>query len=238
MMGKVKYNRKKDTKKNEIFESSEALAEQLSKSERFVEENKTLVFGLLGAIMLAITGYFVFNYYINNQNEQAQIDMFQAVYYFEGDSLNKALNGDGNNYGFLDIIDNYGITSTANLAHFYAGAIYIKQGDFETAIEHLKKFSAQDIAIQARAYSLIGDANMELGNYNKAATQYLKAANDNANEFMSPQYLEKAGLAYERMMDYESATECYSKIVDNYTKSTEYQNARKQKARLESLASK
>ena len=55
---------------------------------------------------------------------------------------------------------------------------------------------------------------------------------------MSPQYLEKAGLAYERMMDFESAGECYGKIVDNYIGSTEFQNARKQKARLESLASK
>ena len=43
MMGKAKYSKKKETKKNEIFESSEALAEQLSKSERFVEENKILV---------------------------------------------------------------------------------------------------------------------------------------------------------------------------------------------------
>jgi len=238
MMGKAKYSKKKETKKNEIFESSEALAEQLSKSERFVEENKTLVFGILGAIMLAVAGYFIFNYYVSNQNEQAQIDMFQAVYYFEADSLDKALNGDGNNYGFLDIIDNYRITKTANLAHFYSGAIYLRQGDFETAIEHLEKFSADDIAMQARAYCLIGDANMEIGIHNEAAEMYMKAANDHGNEFLSPQYLEKAGLAYERMMDYESASECYGRIVENYTGSTEYQNARKQKARLENLASK
>ena len=236
-MGKVKYNKKKE-KKNELFESSEALAEKLSKSEQFVEKNKTLVFGFLGAIMLVVAGYFIFNFYVTNQNEEAQIEMFQAVYYFESDSLNKALNGDGNNIGFLDIIDNYGITKTANLAHFYSGAIYLTHGDFETAIEHLEKFSADDIAIQARTYCLLGDAKMELGNYNEAASLYLQATDNSPNAFMSPQYLEKAGLAYERLMNYESAGECYGKIVDSYTESTEFQNARKQKARLESLASK
>ena len=42
--------------------------------------------------------------------------MFQAVYYFEADSLDRGLNGDGNNLGFLDIIDEYGITDAANLS--------------------------------------------------------------------------------------------------------------------------
>jgi hypothetical protein len=43
--------------------------------------------------------------------------MFQAVYYFEADSLDKALNGDGNNLGFLEIIDEYSVTDAANLAN-------------------------------------------------------------------------------------------------------------------------
>lgn len=237
-MGKVKYGKKKAADKNEIFESSEALAEQLSKTEKFLEKNKTAVFVVIGVFAAIVAGYFIFNYYASNQNEQAQIDMFQAVYYFEADSIDKALNGDGNNYGFLDIIDNYGITETANLAHFYAGACYLKKGEYETAIEYLNEFSAEDLALQARTYCLIGDAYMEIGEYNKAAEQYMKAANYRANEYLSPQYLEKAALAYERMMDFESASECYGVIVDKYIKSTEYQNARKQKARLDGLASK
>ena len=49
--------------------------------------------------------------------------MFQAVYYFEKDSLVQALNGDGNNYGFLEIIDEYSLSDAANLSKFYAGAV-------------------------------------------------------------------------------------------------------------------
>ncbi len=35
----------------------------------------------------------------------------------------KHLQGDGNYPGFLEIIDDYGMTDAANLAHYYAGVL-------------------------------------------------------------------------------------------------------------------
>jgi len=238
-MAKVKYKKKKKAEKgNEFLESPEALAEQLSKSEQFLEKNKKTVIIALGTIAIIVSGLFLFRYYLNNQENQAQVDMFQAVYYFESDSLGKALNGDGNNYGFLDIIDNYGMTKAANLSQFYAGACYLKTGEYENAIEHLSSFSADDIIIQARAYSLIGDAHMELGDYRQAAEYYENASDRKSNEYISPEYLVKAALAYEKLMEFESASDCYNTIITQYPESSEFQNAKKQKARLDGLASK
>ena len=164
--------------------------------------------------------------------------MFQAIYYYESDSLDKALLGDGNNYGFIDIIDNYSMTKAANLSHFYAGSAYLKKSEYDNAIDHLMKFKSNDIAVQARAYSLIGDAHMEKTEYSEAARLYLKAADYKPNEFLSPQYLEKAAAAYEKLRDYESAAECFNQIVEKYSGSPEFQNAVKHKARLEGLAKK
>ena len=164
--------------------------------------------------------------------------MFQAVFYYEADSLNKALNGDGNNFGFLDIIDNYSMTKAAQLAHFYSGAIYLKQGDYDDAIDHLTKFNAKDIAVQPRAYSLIGDAYMEKNDVTKAIEYYKKAAEYMPNEFLTPQYLEKEAVAYEKLLNYESASDCYNEIINKFYGSSEYQNAQKQKARLDALAKK
>jgi tetratricopeptide (TPR) repeat protein len=175
---------------------------------------------------------------MNNQNNQAQIDMFQAVYYFEQDSLDLALHGDGNNYGFLDIIDNYGFTKAANLSQFYVGASYLKKGEFETAIEYLSDFSGDDIVVQARTYALIGDAYMELNDFRTASDFYSKAADYKPNEYLSPIYLVKAAQAYERLMEFESARDCFNTIIEEYPESSEYQNARKHKARLDGLASK
>ena len=159
--------------------------------------------------------------------------MFQAVYYFEADSLDKALNGDGNNLGFLEIIDEYGITDAANLANYYAGVSYLKQGKFELARLYLADFSANDLLIQARAYSLVGDSYMEEQKYDDAAKYYSKAANYKPNKYFSPGYLMKEALAYEKLNQPEKAREAYDKIINEYWESSEYQNARKFKARLE-----
>jgi tetratricopeptide (TPR) repeat protein len=237
MMAKVKPKKKKGESGNDLLENPDVLAEKLSRSEQFLEKNKMIVISVIAALAIIVSAIFLFRFYVSNQNSQAQVDMFQAVYYFESDSIQKALHGDGNNYGFLEIIDNYGITEAANLAHFYAGASYMKLGQYQDAIDHLTEFSSKDLVVKARALALIGDAHMELQEYREAAEFYEKAADYKSNQYLSPLYLTKAATAYEKLMDYETAAERYGIIVEEYPESSEYNNARKHKARLEKLAS-
>ena len=225
---------KKKEAHNDVLESSEALAEKLERAESWIERHPKVVFGVLGAVLLIVGGYFGFKYYKDKKDIDAQREMFQAVYYFESDSLDLALNGDGNNLGLLDIIDEYGITPAGNLANYYAGASYLKQGKYELARLYLEDFKASDLLVQARAYSLIGDAHMEEEHYVDAASFYNKAANYKPNKYYTPSYLMKEALAYEKANDTAKAISTYQKIIDNYWESGEYQNARKFKARLES----
>ena len=223
---------KKEEHKHELLENPEALKEKLAGAENWLEQNPKIVVGVAAAILIIVGGYFAFNYYKNGQNDLAQKEMFQAVYYFEADSLDKALNGDGNNLGFLEIIDEYGVTDAANLANYYAGVSYLKQGKFELARLYLEDFSASDLLIQARAYSLVGDSYMEEKKYDDAAKYYNKAANYKPNKYFSPTYLMKEALAYEKLNQNDKARETYDKIINQYWESSEYQNARKFKARL------
>ena len=172
------------------------------------------------------------------KNESAQDELFQAQYYFEKDSLDLALNGDGRNLGFLSIIDIYGGTEAANLSNFYAGAILLNQGDFQRALDHLDDFSSSEVLLGARADELKGDAYMELGQYSDAATSYEYAASAVDDKFFSPTYLLKAALAHENNGDITSALEAVTKIVDDYFGASQYDEARKQKARLEVLAAR
>ena len=224
---------KKEEHKHELLENPEALKEKLAGAENWLEQNPKIVVGVAAAILIIVGGYFAFNYYKNSQNDLAQKEMFQAVYYFEADSLDKALNGDGNNLGFLEIIDEYGVTDAANLANFYAGVSYLKQGKFELARLYLEDFNATDLLIQARAYGLVGDSYMEEKKYDDAAKYYNKAANYKPNKYFSPSYLMKEALAYEKLNQNDKARETYDKIINLYWESSEYQNARKFKARLE-----
>lgn len=224
---------KKTSNQNELLENPEVLAEKLEGAETWMERHPKLVGGAAIAIALVVVGYFGFTYYKSNLEAEAQREMFQAIYYFEADSLKLALNGDGNNLGFIDIIDEYGITDAANLAHFYAGVSFLKQGNFEAARLYLSDFKSNDLLIQARAYSLIGDAYMEEQQYKEAARYYEKAANYKPNKYFTPAYLMKAALAFEKSEQKEKALKAYDEVITKYWESAEYQNARKLKARLE-----
>lgn len=227
---------KKHSEFEELVENPDALADRLSQSEDFVKKNKTKLLGVFAAIAAIVVAGFLWYNYKSSRNVDAQNAMFQAVYYFEADSLNKALNGDGQYQGFLAIADEYSGTDAGNLANFYAGVALLKQGKFTEAQSHLENFSSDDYLLQARAYSLTGDALLEQGKNKEAADMYMKAANYNANQHFSPQYLMKAGLAYEADNNFSAATEAYNKIITDFVASSEVSEAKKYKARAEMLA--
>jgi TolA-binding protein len=224
---------KKKEENKALLENPELIQEKLVDAEHWVEKNLKLVIGLASVVALVVGGYFGYKYYIENQDKEAQKEMFQAVRYFEADSLNLALNGDGNNLGFLQIVDDFGRTKAGNLANFYAGSIYMKQGKFPSAIVHFNDFSTDDLLVQARAYSLIGDANMEQKKFDEAATYYDKAASYKPNKEFTPTYLMKAALAYEKSNNVEKAKAAYQTIIDKFWDSSEAQSAKKFKAKLE-----
>jgi predicted negative regulator of RcsB-dependent stress response len=233
---------KKQTNKGEVeyelLENPEVIATRLERGEAFLKKNSKIVGGILIAGILVIAGILYFQIDKQNQNKKAQAEMFQAVYYFEQDSTDFALNGDGSNPGFLKIADQYSGTDAANLANFYAGSIFLSEGQFQKAVDHLKKFSSDDYFVQSRAFSLLGDAQLELGNTKDAISAYQKAVNHKENKFFAPRYLSKLAIAYEEAGDIANAIKTYQTIEEEYYESYEFTNARKHKARLEGLASK
>jgi TolA-binding protein len=232
---------KKETKKSEqseLIENPEVIAEKLVPGEDFLKSNSKILAGIFAVAVVLIGGVLFFQYNTQQQNEKAQAEMFQAVYFFEQDSVDFALNGDGINKGFLTIIEDYPRTDAANLSHFYTGSIYLSQKKFEDALTHLEEFSSDDYLVQAKAYSLIGDANLELGKNEEAIAQYTKAARTNENKFMSPKYLAKLAVAQEEAGKVEDAIKTYTEIEEKYYESFEFAAARKHKARLEGLAAK
>jgi TolA-binding protein len=225
--------KKVEQQKHELLENPQALAEKLQGAETWAERHPKTVVGISVVIALIVGGYFGFRYYKDTQEREAQQEMFQAVYYFEADSLELALNGDGNKLGFVDITKEYGITEAAKLANYYAGVAYLKQGKFELARLYLEDFSSNDLLVQARAYNLIGDTYMEEEKYEDAARYYEKAANYKPNKFFTPSYLMKAALAFEKSNQNDKAKEAYDKIINQYWEAPEYQNARKFRAKLD-----
>ena len=81
--------------------------------------------------------------------------MYYAKQYFERDSLDLALNGDGQNYGFLDIIKEYKGTDAENMSRYFAGIIYYKKSEYQKSIELIKDFEADDMSLSATKLGMI-----------------------------------------------------------------------------------
>ncbi len=217
----------------EIIESPEALASQISRAEIFFIKYKKAIIGVAIAIVVIVLAFAAYRFYIDSQENTAQSALSTAVYAMENDSLSQALNGSGGNEGFLAIAENYPGTDASNLAHLYAGIVLLKQGKFDESIEHLKSFSSSDLVVQGRAYALTGDAYMEKNQPEEAISFYKKAADYKSNEFFTPVYLMKLGIAQEKAKQPKDAIASYGKIIEEYPLSAEVTNAKKYKGLLE-----
>ncbi|MEI8007832.1 MAG: tetratricopeptide repeat protein [Bacteroidota bacterium] len=199
-----------------------AVEEAFGKTEQFIEKNQTVILIVIGIIIVVVLGFFGFKrFYLAPREKDAQGQMFMAQKYFEQDSLKKALNGDGQYLGFLAVIDEYGMTKTANLANYYAGICFLKLGKFDDAITHLKKFSASDKVIAPLAKGGLGDAYVETNEIKKGIGCYVDAAELAKNEFLSPVFYMKAAMGYNELNDYENALKMYKKIKEDYPRSNE-----------------
>lgn len=210
----------------------------LSKTELYIEQNKKSLGIIFGAIVVLVGGYFAYKYwYVAGEETKARAEMFKAEDYFGKDSIDLAINGDPKTgaLGFAQIVEDYGITPSGNLAHYYLGICYLKKGQYEDAIAQLEEFDAQDQMVAPLATAAIGDAHMELGKTDEAITYYLKAAEQHVNNFDTPICLKKAAMAYEEKANYADAVKIYERIKNEFAETTEGRDMDKYIARAKTL---
>jgi len=223
-------------KKDDNPQGIKNVEETLTKTEQFLEENyKPLLIGL--AVVVVLVGIFwLGRMYLTKKNEEAQAQMYQAQKYLELDSINLALNGDGNYLGFLDIAKEYKFTKAGNLARYSAGICNLHLGNYEEAIEYLEKYSKKDKVIGSIAIGATGDAWVELGDTEKGISKYLEAAAYADNSFNTPLFLMKAAELYELDGKYSDALKLYERIKEEYPTSTEGSSIDKYIARAKLLS--
>jgi tetratricopeptide (TPR) repeat protein len=222
--------------KKNIEEPIVDVGEVLSSTEDYIEENQSSIITVALVVLGVIGAYFAYNnLYIVGEEERAQQEIFQAEQFFKVDSLEKAIYGFEGAAGFLEIADEYGITETGNLAEYYVGVSFLKQGKFDEAIEHLNNYSGSDKIVSALATGAVGDAYMELGKVDEAITYYLKASEQHNNEFNTPIFLKKAGLANEEKKSYITAIQLYERIKNEYADTDEGQEMEKYISRAKML---
>jgi len=225
--------KKKDAQPEEL----ESVENVLTRTEQFIENHQKTITTVVLTIVILVGAYLLFNrYYMKPMENEAKSQMFRAEQYFARDSFRLALNGDGNYLGFKDIIEEYGITKSANLAHYYAGISHLKLGNYDQALEHLEAFDVNDQIIEPEKYGAMGNAYLEKGNQEEALEYFEKAIEADDNAFTRPMYMSKAAFVHEQMGQYQKAIELYQKIKHKYPNSSQSQQADKNIARLKVLA--
>lgn len=186
-------------------------------------------------IILAVGGWYGYQKFVKAPQEAKAVEaMFKAEDYYRMDSVNKALNGDGQSWGFVRIADKYGSTKAGKLASFYAGSCYLKLNENEKAIKYLKKFSTSSKLVQARAYKLMGDAYADMGKNSDALSYYKKAAHHfEKDENNSADYLFMAAYLADRVMkNSKEAIALYKEIKEKYPKTNQAKDAENYLAQL------
>lgn len=225
----------KDKRREDSFSDVE---NALTRSEQFIEDNQKILTIVVAVIVVLVIGYLSFTrLYIQPRENTAQSQMFMAENYFGKDSFNLAINGDGNYLGFLDIIDEFGMTKSANLAKYYTGISYLHLGQYEDAIDYLGEFHTDDLLLAPEKEGATGDAYLELGDADEALSFYKKAYAFK-NELTTPIYLMKAAKLLESDGDLEGALSLYNRIKDEYPDSYEGSSIDKYIARVETTMNK
>jgi tetratricopeptide (TPR) repeat protein len=194
----------------------------IDKAEVFFQENKNFIYSVLGTIVGVIALWYGYtNFYQAPRETRAQDALYVAQNHLQNDSLELALNGNGSDEGFLDIMENYSGTKAANLSRYYAGVSYLNLSQYENAIKYLDKFKAPDQVLGIIKLGAIGDAFLELGQPDEALDYYEKAANKTTNNSLTPYYLKKAADTAMITNKFERAIKHYKQIKADYKTSRE-----------------
>ena len=166
---------------------------------------------VVGGIVVITLGYFLYKQFIwGPSNEKSKAAYFEGLNYAEKDSTDAAIEV------LKPVVKKYDGKIGGEIAQFTYARQLMSKGQFAKALEELEGVKVEDTYVSVMAIGLQGDCKSEMKKYEDAATLYIKAAEKQENDFTTPTYLFKAAFCAEKVNDYNTAVEIYTKIQDNY----------------------
>jgi tetratricopeptide (TPR) repeat protein len=185
----------------------------------FFNQYNKIIYGVAIGLLLLVAALMAFNkFYIVPQNEKASSLMTAPIdFMMKADSLSlvKALEGDDENEGFLNIASSFMFTSTSNTAKYFSGLCYLKLGNKEEALRYFLKFKKKDAIYWYAAQAMISDLYDDQGELGKAI-KYCKKAAESKDPYFAPVNLFKLGQFFEREENWKKAMDAYQTIQDKY----------------------
>ena len=225
----------RSVKRSKDIESTKQVFDTLdvsaSKTETFVNQYQNYIIGTILSIIVIFSIYFAYDkFIIQPKTAESNLEIFTAQKYFDlamkaeenKDSLfNLALNGAEGKFGFLDIIENYSGTDASNLSYYSAGMSYYNMKRYDLAIEMLEKFSSDDEILLSLSLATIGDAFVQLNQFEDGLNYYESALSYTQNSFIRPVILLKAGDLAKQLDKLNRSAKYFQEIKEDFPKSNE-----------------
>ena len=181
--------------------------------EQFKSNNKVrLISMIVGGLIIIVLGFFLYRQFMwKPANEKSKETNWAGINYAAKDSTALAIDE------LKAHVNQYDGKVGGEVSQFVYARQLMANGEFEAALKELKGVDVTDTYVAVMAKGLQADCQSEMGDYEKAYSSYMSAANANDNEFTTPMYLMKAGLCAEETNNFDKATEAYQTIKDNYS---------------------
>lgn len=166
---------------------------------------------VVGGLIVLVLGYFAYRQFIYlPSNEESKKNYYVGLNYAAVDSTDLAIDE------LKAQVKKYDGKIGGEVSQFVYARQLMEKGEFKNALKELEGVELNDTYTAAMSVGLQGDCKSELEDYEAAAKLYLEAADINPNDMTSPMYLMKAGLCAEEIKDFQTATDCYQRIKDDY----------------------
>lgn len=203
------------SKKNQAGQNDanaiDELNDQLTGISQKVQDNQRIIYIATAIVALIVACVLVYIYAIrnpgieksNNEIGQADLTLFQG-----NDSI--AL------MQYENIANNHGY-SAGNRAALQAAILLYSKGEYQQALDYLKKYSADESFIGAAAYSLEGDCYVNLDQLDNAVKAFKSAISQSSdNPSYTPYFMLKLARVYNAQQKYGDELKVYEDIEKTY----------------------
>ena len=187
------------------------LNDSLTGFEQKVQNNQKLILWGCIAIIACVCAVLIYFYAVRTPGIQSANEAVGKA------DMSLAL---GNDSIALDqykqVADNYGYDG-GNRAALNAAILLYQKGEYQEAINYLKKYSPSESIIGAAAKSLEGDCYVNLQQYDQALDCFRKAASiSDKNPHYTPLFLMKEATVERELGNYAAEAKLYQEIIDLY----------------------
>lgn len=215
---------KKKLTKTEI--KQDTLLTSYAKLTSYYDQYKKYVnYGITALIAIIV----VIVIYVNNKNandEKAATELGKIFSIYDRGSSDPqqyqlAIDGQPERglMGLKSIVDNYGNTSSGEVARFYLAHAYMNLDKTDEALKAFDSFSSDNDLLTASAYAGMAACYEKKNDIEKAASYYEKAARTAADQSSTPEYLNSAAICYGKNGEKEKAVSIFKRIKKEYPKS-------------------